>query len=563
MDAQKKNVSWKRKIFSAIITFFCVAVTICVVYVLFFIMDPDRNSRGAFGSACMDVVCMIILFILVASITFRQEEIGRTTKLFLTLMLGTKAAVFFDFLTWSLDGTLEYGNVTFLFTIASLCSGAILACIFVNYLANYMNDKYGLSHSFLSAKICTVFNIGAFVLTITLAILKKAFVFVDGHYATGVLYNAITVIPILTLLYFTGYVIKHGRIMGFHDVFSVVMYIFIMIVGAVTEAILGIGTSYVAISIADVFIFVMLQNNLLAKTKLNAERWMKKSNTDEVTGFYNRHAYEDAIAALETRTDRGDFVYVSMDVNGLKIINDTLGHEAGDELIVGACSCMERCFGPYGKLYRTGGDEFAALIFATAFQLGEIKKQFAEETEKWSGELIDNLTISCGFVTAKEAGDMTIHQMAVLADKRMYENKTRYYQTKGIDRRGQRDAHVALCALYTKILKVNLTDDTYQIENMNPDERTAEKGFSDKLSKWLYDFGVTGQVHPEDLEEYLANTSIEYISGYFKRNNTSLRVFYRRKYQNDYKHVMMELIPANDYSDETQNLFLYVKNIEK
>ena len=47
------------------------------------------------------------------------------------------------------------------------------------------------------------------------------------------------------------------------------------------------------------------------------------------------------------------------------------------------------------------------------------------------------------------------------------------------------------------------------------------------------------------------------------KDKTSHSVFYRRKYGDRYKKVMMEMIPAGDYSDDNQTLFLYVKNIDK
>lgn len=70
-------------------------------------------------------------------------------------------------------------------------------------------------------------------------------------------------------------------------------------------------------------------------------------------------------------------------------------------------------------------------------------------------------------------------------------------------------------------------------------------------------------MHPDDLEEYLEKTNISYLEEYFSKGKTSLHVFYRRKYEDEYKQVMMEVIPANDYSDENQSFFLYVKNIDK
>ncbi len=86
------------------------------------------------------------------------------------------------------------------------------------------------------------------------------------------------------------------------------------------------------------------------------------SVTDVMTGCYNRRAYEDRIRELSSQDIDDDLVYISADLNGLKQINDTLGHAAGDELISGATNCLQKGFGRYGSLYRIGCDEFVALI---------------------------------------------------------------------------------------------------------------------------------------------------------------------------------------------------------
>lgn len=297
--------------------------------------------------------------------------------------------------------------------------------------------------------------------------------------------------------------------------------------------------------------------------KKKEEILIHRSNTDELTGLYNRRAYEDDMAIYKGNELADNFIYITADVNGLKVVNDNLGHEAGDELLVGASLCLKKCLGGYGKLYRTGGDEFVSIIFANEDEFEDIKQDIEETVLDWKGDLVDSLSVSIGYVTKKEAKDLQLHQITVLADKRMYEEKSRYYQRKGVDRRGQKDAHIALCALYTKILKINITEDSYQIVNMDINEQTKDKGFSNKISEWLSNFGTTGQVHPEDLEEYLSKTNLAYMSSYFGRNKTSLNVFYRRKYGDVYKQVMMEIIPANDYSDDNQSLYLYVKNIDK
>lgn len=223
---------------------------------------------------------------------------------------------------------------------------------------------------------------------------------------------------------------------------------------------------------------------------------------------------------------------------------------------------MQKVFGAYGKVYRTGGDEFVSIIFASKEQLESVKKDIESITEKWSGKLISSLSLSIGYVTKQECKDETILDMAKIADKRMYQAKSAYYSRKGIDRRGQAAANTALCNLYTKILKVNITEDSYTIVRMDTSEQTAEKGFSSTISAWLHGFGKSGQVHEDDLEEYLKKTDLNYLREYFREGKTSISIQYRRKYADGFKQVAMDMIPANDYSAENQTLFLYVKNID-
>ena len=59
-------------------------------------------------------------------------------------------------------------------------------------------------------------------------------------------------------------------------------------------------------------------------SKKHEEALIKKSNTDELTGAYNRRAYEDKIKELEQEQIPEDFVYISVDVNGLKVVNDSI-----------------------------------------------------------------------------------------------------------------------------------------------------------------------------------------------------------------------------------------------
>lgn len=182
-------------------------------------------------------------------------------------------------------------------------------------------------------------------------------------------------------------------------------------------------------------IHVMLTLMAIDNEKNREEYLIRRSNTDEMTGCYNRRAYEEDIASYETEQIEDDFIYVLADINGLKAVNDTLGHAAGDELIQGAADTLRACFSKYGRIYRTGGDEFVILLLAKPNEIAEIQEEFRDTVDSWTGECAKSLSISCGYATRREFKDATLKEIALEADKRMYEEKNAYYIRNGIDRR--------------------------------------------------------------------------------------------------------------------------------
>lgn len=159
---------------------------------------------------------------------------------------------------------------------------------------------------------------------------------------------------------------------------------------------------------------------------------VSKAKIDELTGCPNRKAYKDDMTGISLASE---FVYATLDVNGLKSVNDNQGHAAGDELIRGAAECMKQCFGSYGKVYRIGGDEFAAVLFVNEEKIKEIFADFEDVVSHWSGNRVHSLAISCGYVYSREKAWESFQEIFNTADNRMYEEKAKYYSVKGRDRR--------------------------------------------------------------------------------------------------------------------------------
>ena len=174
---------------------------------------------------------------------------------------------------------------------------------------------------------------------------------------------------------------------------------------------------------------------LFLKLRETNDILLEMSHTDKMTGCANRRAFEGDLIHYGQTPPGDDFVYVSADVNGLKKVNDTLGHAAGDELLCGAVECMNKHFHEYGRLYRTGGDEFIALLHIDQSRRNEVFEGLQQSVESWKGKLVDGLSLSVGYASAKENPGMTIKDLAWKADQAMYDAKREYYRQNGSQRR--------------------------------------------------------------------------------------------------------------------------------
>ena len=306
---------------------------------------------------------------------------------------------------------------------------------------------------------------------------------------------------------------------------------------------------------------VLFITQVIEDEKKLVEGLMYQSYNDELTGLYNRRSYEHDLAFSPKIPVEKDLVYVSMDVNGLKTTNDTYGHTAGDELIKGAAKCMKKCFGPYGKLYRVGGDEFVGIIYCSPNQLNKLKKDFEQETLNWHGEVVKTLSVSCGFATKREYPEMPLEGIAAAADKRMYAQKALQYSAKGIDRRVQQLAYNALRNSYMKILKVDIEKDIFTIIQIEKEE--LEAGIPETYSAMTKDVVKRGMIFEEDVKLFLRKTRALNLKKYFDKGKKSRAFYYRRKIGEEYKFVLMEIVVTQDYSPQNQTVFLYIKQIEE
>lgn len=151
------------------------------------------------------------------------------------------------------------------------------------------------------------------------------------------------------------------------------------------------------------------------------------ARTDALTGLLNRRGFFEI---LEERCSRHEvaapFALALLDCNGFKAVNDTYGHPAGDELLVGIASRLGGCAGQDALVSRLGGDEFAALIEinasgASATSRIETMCQALKEPFILSDDV--NVRISACYGLAFSFEETELSRLLALADRRLYQRK--------------------------------------------------------------------------------------------------------------------------------------------
>ncbi len=114
---------------------------------------------------------------------------------------------------------------------------------------------------------------------------------------------------------------------------------------------------------------------------------------------------------------------------------------------------------------------------------------------------------------------------------------------------------------YYRILKINLTTDSFEVVK-NDDEDIYGEHYKDRcLSKLLIDFSDSGSIHEADCELFKIKTNLDQLRKYFKTKHDVFRFRYRRKVGELYQWTLLEIIPAQNYTESNQELMLYVENI--
>jgi diguanylate cyclase (GGDEF)-like protein len=168
----------------------------------------------------------------------------------------------------------------------------------------------------------------------------------------------------------------------------------------------------------------------IANAQLLAETH-RLARDDDLTGVMNRRSLMERLEGeIHSATRHGDILAVALcDVDGLKSVNDSAGHLAGNVVLIKVARVMRESVRAEDVVARLGGDEFVVMLPRTGLLpaqalVGRMSARLREETYHWAGVEHQVPRVSFGLAWFPDDG-RTADALLAAADERMYEDKTR------------------------------------------------------------------------------------------------------------------------------------------
>ncbi|HUH06456.1 MAG TPA: sensor domain-containing diguanylate cyclase, partial [Egibacteraceae bacterium] len=165
----------------------------------------------------------------------------------------------------------------------------------------------------------------------------------------------------------------------------------------------------------------------ISERKAFEEQLAHRAFHDALTGLPNRALFSEHAQQARARAQRGGppMAVLMLDLDDFKRVNDTLGHSAGDRLLVSLAERLRRCVRPSDTVARLGGDEFALIIVAGPEQARRVAARVLDEMSQpvEIGDEMVAVGASVG-IAMSESGEESLEELLRMADFAMYSAKS-------------------------------------------------------------------------------------------------------------------------------------------
>ena len=162
----------------------------------------------------------------------------------------------------------------------------------------------------------------------------------------------------------------------------------------------------------------------ITERKSHEDKLQYISFHDQLTGLYNRRYYENELKRLDNSREH-PIAVISADLDGLKLINDTLGHSEGDKYLKTGAELLKGALRTSDILARVGGDEFAVVLPNTTLEVGQrMVERIRHQIEEYNRQKTSGPPISMSIgLAVSESGEHSLEETYNKADAAMYEDK--------------------------------------------------------------------------------------------------------------------------------------------
>lgn len=342
---------------------------------------------------------------------------------------------------WGVLETQKLAGLLFADTLVYFAAMAASLLCWTRYVVIYLKEETTYGRTLLRV------GQGFFAAVLALVVLNvftPVLFSVDENcvYRAGQVRYVILVAQILLLIQISGYAFYNARLRG-HPLrkryrtialFSVVMAGFLL--AQLWEPYLPLYSMAYMVGTCLVHAFVINDENEEFRARITEAYERERQQLEELKNT-RRLAYRDALTGVrsklayaETEEERDRelregsapaFAVAIFDINGLKEINDRLGHESGDRAIREVCREICTQF-KHSPVFRVGGDEFVALLENEDFR---DRRALAESFDRLMRERREagRASVAMGMEDCRPGEDMTVREIFVRADRRMYEQK--------------------------------------------------------------------------------------------------------------------------------------------
>lgn len=188
-----------------------------------------------------------------------------------------------------------------------------------------------------------------------------------------------------------------------------------------------------AVTLGIVLCCFILSNKIAVKLfrRISNPLYHDYANTDRLTDLKNKNSFDTDIHNIENGQKQEKYSIVVIDLNGLKKVNDSQGHQVGDRYIQNSARILKASVKEnHQVIYRIGGDEFVIIARSNSLRtLEELVLEIQANIEKENSCSSMKISMSIGYAVFDHGIDRNFSQTFQRADIMMYENKRKYYES--------------------------------------------------------------------------------------------------------------------------------------